>query len=251
MSTGIVMPAARRGDRHSDSTRFDDAEGTALLGAVLGEIFGSIEGAVGALGAQIGGGLTHTVHQVDITVRQVVGRRVTGALEWASHTVFLGPERLFAAIVDPDDESDMDDDEKLESGALGVFVQGLRLGRAGDHTVDGCTVFEGDPTILVGGPPTEGQKLDPSSVVKGGLDVLATAAVGAVLSHPSVVATAAEWGAMMGQAHAGADALAAEVKSASEELSSATATLAAKAGALLGGEASGIAGALFAGWSTP
>jgi hypothetical protein len=247
VSAAPVMPIARRGDRHSDSTRFEDAEGATLLGAVLGDVFADAEGFIGALGAQIGAGLTEAAERIDVTVRRVVGRRVTGALEWVSQTVFLGTDRLLAALVDPDDESDAGDDEKLESGAAAVFVDGRRVGRAGDQTADGNTVFEGDVTILIGGAPTPGEALDPTQIASAGLEALLGAAVGAVLTHPDVQATAAEWGQWAQDAQAGAQAVVTKAQAAVHEAQTAVesaAATAAKAGDWLDGDASGAIGAL-------
>lgn len=247
MSGAPVMPVARRGDRHSDSTRFDDAEGATLLGAVMGDVLAEAQGVIGALGAQVGAGLAEAAEQIDITVRQVVGRRVTGALEWVSQTVFLGADGRLAALVDPDDESDAGDDEKLETGAASVFVDGRRVGRAGDQTADGNTVFEGDLTILIGGAPTPGEALDPSRIASAGLASLLNAAVGAMLTHPEVQATAAQWGRWIGDARAeaqGTIAKAQKVVGDAQTAAESAAVTAAKTGEWLESEASGALGAL-------
>jgi len=80
----------------------------------------------------------------------------TGAIEKGSLDVFIGPQRQPAAIVHSDAKIPCQNhsDGPLVTGAVNVMVNGVPWSRRMDEASCGALVGEGEPTILVGGAPS-------------------------------------------------------------------------------------------------
>jgi uncharacterized Zn-binding protein involved in type VI secretion len=86
-----------------------------------------------------------------------------GVIELGSEDTFLGPDQRMAATANPELDQDCNwhVDGPIIQGAATVFVNRLPWARRNDELDCGARVGEGEPTVFVGGPPTEGKEHTP------------------------------------------------------------------------------------------
>jgi uncharacterized Zn-binding protein involved in type VI secretion len=80
-----------------------------------------------------------------------------GQLELGSENTFVGPAQRPAAIADEEMDHDCNwhADGPVLTGARFVFVNGLPWARRNDELDCGARIGEGEPTVFIGGPPSE------------------------------------------------------------------------------------------------
>lgn len=118
--------------------------------------------------AKVGIGIGRSPQRIRVMTRTAEQKRLqgehpgetpdpTGAIERGSLDVFVGAQRQPAAIVNPDIKVPCENhsDGPLLTGAANVMVNGVPWSRRFDQADCGAFVGEGEPTILIGGPPSE------------------------------------------------------------------------------------------------
>lgn len=118
--------------------------------------------------AKLGLGIARSPQRIRVMTRTPEQKRVqgerpgetpdpTGTIGRGSLDVFIGPQRQPAAIVNPDYvvPCDKHSDGPLLTGAANVMVNGVPWSRRFDQVDCGAFVGEGEPSILIGGAPSE------------------------------------------------------------------------------------------------
>ncbi|MEZ4440446.1 MAG: PAAR domain-containing protein [Polyangiaceae bacterium] len=116
------------------------------------------DGSQGSQGVHFAQGLAG--HLQDLTVQGEGGTECPdpcGAIQLGSENTFIGPQKRMAATTNPDFAHDCSHhaDGPVVEGAATTFVNRLPWGRRNDRLDCGARIGEGEPTIFVGGPPSQ------------------------------------------------------------------------------------------------
>jgi uncharacterized Zn-binding protein involved in type VI secretion len=231
-----VLPAARKGDRiaHGASVSNHDA---ALLGVAVGALVGA-PGSGGVTTAAVGAGVG-SGGAASVSVGDVMPTSTSGVVEDAAPRTFVGPQSLPAALADgPPVDCHHHRDKPIRTGSATVIAESKRMARASDQTGCGAVLCDGDPTVLVGGPPADSAPPDPLAALSHGA-ALAGAAVSTALAEGTASVTAAvQWGETL------ADEAIGVVDESEQGAEQAVGALAAKVSAAVGAVSGGVLGPL-------